>query len=113
MSEDIKEKFGTGWIGTSSASGVKPSIGRSGYISDRSEQNVAFLTLGKQIVRFMMDAGGTDKFYSLADKMKIEPQDLSEVVEWLANNYYIRVEPEQFGNHEIRLTDRAKELVST
>jgi hypothetical protein len=112
MSEsDIKEKFGTGWIGTSSASGAKPSIGRSGYISDwKGEQNSAFLTLGKQIVRFMKDSGGAEKLYSLADKMKLEPQDLSQVVEWLANNYYVRVEPEQFGNHEIRLTDRANEL---
>ncbi|MDX6496998.1 MAG: hypothetical protein QOG23_258 [Blastocatellia bacterium] len=58
----------------------------------------------------MLDSNGVDKLYSLADKMKLEPQDLGPVVEWLANNYYVRVELGQFGNHELRLTDKAKEL---
>jgi hypothetical protein len=107
---DIKEKFGTGWIGHRSGSEVQSSSRSTSPNPWGDEPNAAFLTLGKQIIRFMLDSNGVDKLYSLADKMKLEPQDLGPVVEWLANNYYVRVELGQFGNHELRLTDKAKEL---
>ena len=107
---DIKEKFGTGWIGTGSgSSAANASGGRSGW---NDEPNAAFLTLGKQIVRFVIDSNGVEKLYGLADKMKLQPQDIGPVVEWLAKNYFVRVEPDQFGNHEISLTDKAKELLA-
>src|SRR5436190_1591225 len=122
---DIREKFGTGWIGTGSGSaderrgidrmdsdrtGGNRSSSIGGSWGDVS--NPAFLTLGKQMIRFMSDSNGEDRLLSLASKMKLEPQDLSPVVEWLANNYYVRVEADQFGDHMIRLTSRAKELLS-
>lgn len=104
---DIKEKFGTGWIG----GGSERSPG--GAIGDlRRQGDQAFLTLGKQVVRFMSDSKEKeDRLKSLSAKMKLAPQDLSPVVEWLANNYYVEVDVEQFGNHTIRLTERAKELL--
>lgn len=105
---DIKEKFGTGWIGSGP---VDRSPG--GAIGDlRRRGDEAFLTLGKQLIRFINDSGGADKLFNLAEKMKLEPQDVAPVVEWLANNYYVRVEVEQFGDHTIRSTARAKELLS-
>jgi hypothetical protein len=105
---DIKEKFGTGWIGGGS---VQRSPG--GAIGDlRRRGDEAFLAFGKQLIRFINDSGGVDKLLNVAEKMKLDPQDVAPVVEWLANNYYVRVETEQFGNHTIRSTERAKELLS-
>lgn len=138
---DIKERFGTSWISSGSSkatedvsrsdrdvdadrllggkrSDFEPPGSRSG-IEDRSSYdpsagkgaNPAFLTLGKQMIRFLRGTNDVDRLYSLADKMKLGPDDLEPVVEWLAKNYYIRVEPDnKFGNHEIRLTGRAVEL---
>jgi hypothetical protein len=110
---DIKEKFGTGWIGTGSGSSQRGGTSSSGVPRFGSaEANQTYLTLGKQMVRFLKEIDGVDKLYNLADKMKLGPDDLEPVVEWLANNYYIRVLPDRFGNHEIRLTGKAGELVS-
>ena len=109
---DIKERFGTGWIGT--GSGSQASQTRSGSSSGWGDDpNAAVVTLGKQVVRYLAESSGIDRMYSLADRMKLQPQDLSPVIEWLANNYYVRVETEQFGNHSISLTDKAKELLSS
>lgn len=105
---DIKEKFGTGWIGSSP---VQRSPG--GAIGDlRRQGDEASRTLGKQLIRFINDSGGEEKLNNLADKMKLGAQDVAPVVEWLANNYYVRVEVDQYGNHTIRLTERAKELLA-
>jgi hypothetical protein len=120
----IKEKFGTGWIGRgttargkadaadeSASSEAAPS--RSGSVGSGSRaaaSDSVFLMLGKQMIRFLEDAGGVDRLDSLAEKMRLEAGDLQDCVEWLASNYYIRVIPEKFGNHEIRLTEKAKEL---
>ena len=105
---DIKEKFGTGWIG---GGPVERSSG--GAIGDlRRRGDEAFLTLGKQLIRFIDDSGGAEKLFNLAEKMKLEPQDVEPVVGWLANNYYVRVEVDKYGDHTISSTARAKELLS-
>jgi len=119
---DIKERFGTGWIGTGSGPSTEDDRPRGNVVQERAEPsyetgtargaNPAFQTLGKQMIRFLREKGEVDNLYSLADKMKLGPDDLEPVVEWLAKNYYIRVEPDpKFGNHEIRLTGRAGELL--
>ena len=121
---DIKEKFGTDWIGTGSGQSADEDRPRSGastktrgtdddpaYGTGTGEKvNPAFLTLGKQMIRFLRRTQDVDKLYNLADKMMLGPDDLAPVVEWLARNYYIRVVPDSYGNHEIRLTGRASEL---
>jgi hypothetical protein len=105
---DIKEKFGTGWIGGGPEERSSGAIG-----AFRRQADQTFLTLGKQMVRFLDDSEGKeDRLLNLASKMKLEPQVVAEVVEWLANNYYVQVEVDKFGNHTIRLTERAKELLS-
>ena len=115
----IKDKFGTDWIGNRSggASQTRGAITGSGdpdsFGGGRglNEANQAFVTLGKQICRLLVDTNGVDKLYNLADKMKLAPQDIEPVVGWMANLYYIRVEPDKYGNHEIRLTEKANELI--
>jgi hypothetical protein len=105
----IKDKFGTDWISTplGGASQTRGVVSGSG---DQREANHAFLTLGKQIYRLLKDTGGGDKLYNLAGKMKLEPQDIEPVVAWMASLYYIRVEPDKYGNHDIQLTSKASEL---
>ena len=68
--------------------------------------------MAEQTIHSLVETDGVDKLYNLADKMKLEPQVLESVVEWLAKHYYIRVSPDRFGDHEIRVTERAKELIS-
>jgi hypothetical protein len=126
----IKDKFGTGWIsrgGSSEDSRASRAAGSgdreefrgrsdaeakssAGSAFKMSGTNPVFLMLGKQMIRFLNDTAGTDRLDNLAEKMKLEPGELQESTEWLASNYYIRVIPDKFGNHEIRLTERAKEL---
>jgi len=126
---DIKEKFGTGWIGTGTGGATEDEPPRSsrrnevddpshsgdrgqgfGFATGRGDKP-AFVTLSKQMIRLLRETGEVDRLYNLADKMKLGPDDLEPVVEWLAKNYYIRVEPDtKFGNHEIRLTGRASDL---
>ncbi len=129
---DIKDKFGTDWIGRATrvrgdrpeaderagsersdadnpARGSSGSGSGSGFRSG-NEENQVFLMLGKQIIRFLAETGGVDKLDNLAGKMKLEAGDLEGVVEWMASNYYIRVIPDKFGNHQILLTGKANEL---
>lgn len=111
----IREKFGTAWISKGSGGS------RSGQDSDRQDSDrpgalegrttEAFLTLGKQMVRILNETNGVDRLDNVAKKMMLEAGDLDPVVEWLARNYYVRVSPDKFGNHEIRLASRAKELL--
>lgn len=113
---NIKEKFGTDWIsGGGGTRGANPQA--KGY-NDPSpnagivgEGNPAFVTMGKRIVRFLADMDGAARLYNVADRMQMEPADLAPVAEWMAKNYYIRVEPDTYGNHLMQLTGRAKELL--
>lgn len=113
---DIKEKFGTDWI----SSGGRPSALagaslKSASVPDNgpglSAANPAFVTIGKRIVRLLADTEGAARLYNVADRMQMEPADLAPVAEWMAQNYYIRVEPDTYGNHLMQLTGRAKELL--
>jgi len=113
---DIKEKFGTDWISGGSISRAaspqtRDDIASSPDIRGGREAKLAFVTVGKRIVRLLADMDGVARIYDVADRMEMEPADLAPVAEWMAKSYYIRVEPDTYGNHVMQLTGRAKELL--
>jgi hypothetical protein len=112
---DIKEKFGTDWIrgsGYGLPGDPNRGLGDIGIGGGSArEANPAFVTMGKRIVRLLADTEGAARLYNVADRMQMEPADLAPVAEWMAKNYYIRVEPDTYGNHLMQLTGRAKELL--
>ncbi|HEX8136312.1 MAG TPA: hypothetical protein VF544_01855 [Pyrinomonadaceae bacterium] len=113
---DIKEKFGTDWISGGSISRAarpqtKDDIASLPGVRGGRETNPAFVTIGKRIVRLLADMEGVARLYNVADRMQMEPADLAPVAEWMAKSYYIRVEPDTYGNHLMQLTGRAKELL--
>jgi|ERR1051325_10880560 len=133
---DIREKFGTSWIGASSPSAAAngPNLPEIEIPAAPLEPSALELTtpaaatpsgspspsdatdickiLARAMIRSLQQTNGVDTVYNIADRLQRGPEELAPVVEWLAMNYYIRVHEGKFGNHELRLTDRANELVS-